>query len=453
MSISNKFHLKKFKAPNILGTVAKTKNLFYYLKNGEKYFDLTSGWTSFATLGFNNERVLNSIKRQMKNFLHVDYNIWHNPQIEKLSYLLSRQAPSENYKIYFSGNSGSEAIEAAIKLSYQCHFNSGKPKKKIIISRMQSFHGATLQAINASDLPILEIFKSWEDKNKKIHQHNYYKVCQYSEKKNCFCKKSPKTCMGRFINETKEHYLERSVKYLEDAIKELGAENIAAFVGETQLGSLVGDVPALPGYWKKISELCNKNKIHLILDEVYCGMGRAGKFYNFLWEGIRPDFICLGKNTTGGHIPLSFVLVKKNFEQILLRKDGRIKIGHTFQGYSLGVSAAIETVKILQSKDFLQNTINLGLYAQKYLESELCSSSFFSNIRGRGLQFSLEHNTPDNVRFSNILTRIMFDKYKILINSKWHRTSFTPSLIISKKQIDFSFDCFIKAFKEAEKIF
>ena len=134
-----------------------------------------------------------------------------------------------------------------------------------------------------------------------------------------------------------------------------------------------------------------------------------------------------------------------------LKKDGRIKIGHTFQGFSLGIAAAIETAKILLSKNFLQNVISLGDYARSYLKNQLSDNIFFSNIRGRGMQFSLEHNTPDNVKFSKNLTKIMFNEHKILINCKWHRTSFTPSLIISKKQIDFLMDCFVKAFKKTQK--
>lgn len=449
----NKFHINKFKNPPYFGQVVKTKNLFYFLKNGNKIFDATSGWTSFATLGFNNDKIIRAIKKQMAKFFHVDYNIWKNPDIEKLSLILNEPFEKKNYKVYFSGNSGSESIEAAIKLSYQAHYNSGLINKKLIISRVQSFHGATLQALRSSDLPILKIFQlDGELENLKIHQHNYFALCKYSyRKKKCFCNKSPDKCIGRFENESEKEYLSRSIKYLEDVIREFGAENINAFVAETQLGSLVGDVPALSGYWKKISEICKKNKIHLILDEVYCGMGRGGMFYNFLWENINPDFVCLGKNTTSGHIPLSFVLVKKNFEELLLKKDGRIKIGHTFQGFSLGIAAAIETAKILLSKNFLQNVISLGDYARSYLKNQLSDNIFFSNIRGRGMQFSLEHNTPDNVKFSKNLTKIMFNEHKILINCKWHRTSFTPSLIISKKQIDFLMDCFVKAFKKTQK--
>ena len=101
MTSYSKFHLKKFETKKFFGTVKKTNNIFYYLKNGKKIMDTTSGWTSHATLGFNNPDILRAIKIQMKKFFHVDYNVWHNPQIDQLSEILSKNTGSNNYKIYF----------------------------------------------------------------------------------------------------------------------------------------------------------------------------------------------------------------------------------------------------------------------------------------------------------------------------------------------------------------
>ena len=78
MNNYSKFHLKKFQPRKFFGTVIKTKDIFYYLKNGKKIMDTTSGWTSHATLGFNNPDILRAVKKQMKKFFHVDYNVWHN---------------------------------------------------------------------------------------------------------------------------------------------------------------------------------------------------------------------------------------------------------------------------------------------------------------------------------------------------------------------------------------
>ena len=99
----------------------------------------------------------------------------------------------------------------------------------------------------------------------------------------------------------------RGAKDLEAKIMEIGPERVCAFVGETMLGSLVGDVPPAPNYWRYIREVCNRYGVHLILDEIYCGNGRTGRSYCCSWDEVIPDFICLGKPLGAGYVPLSAV--------------------------------------------------------------------------------------------------------------------------------------------------
>ena len=105
----------------------------------------------------------------------------------------------------------------------------------------------------------------------------------------------------------------------EDLIKKIGPENIAAFVGETILGGLIGDVPPTKNYWKGIRKICTENNIHLILDEVWCGTG-ARKYYCFEYDEIVPDFVVLGKTLGCGYIPISCVIVPSLFESIVKEK-------------------------------------------------------------------------------------------------------------------------------------
>ena len=450
---NNNYILRKFPLLKEPLEVKSTEGSYYHLKNGNKILDATSGWTTFATLGFKNKRIINAIMKQSKKYCHIDYNIWKNSDLNNLAKKLISYSTNSLDRVYFSGNSGSEAIEAAMKISYQIHYNNGKKKKTNYIGRVQSFHGATLQAMSASELPFLDIFENISPKNThKIHQHNYYKICEWNQsKKKCWCKKNPSICTGKFNGEKEGDYLIRSTNYLEKKILEIGPEKICAFIGETQLASLVGDVPPLKSYWKRISKICKKYDIHLIMDEVYCGMGRSGKMYNFTWDDFDPDFVCLGKNTTSGHIPFSFVLTKSKFEKIIGKGIGRIRIGHTFQGFSLGVAACNEYLNILREEKLLKKVNKTGVYMRKVLSDELKTNEFFDNIRGRGLMFALQHKTPDNEKFSKHIYDQMFYKYKILSNCKFHRTSFTPAFNMDKKKIDYILDCFICSFKNSSK--
>ncbi len=439
--------LKKFPNTKTPPNVMKAKGSYVYLENGKKYLDATGGWTAYATLGYCNDRILNAMQRQMQKFTHIDYNIWNNPMIEELAQTLLNHATNSLDKVYFGGTSGSDAIEAALKLSYQVHHDNGKPSKTKYICRDQSFNGATLHSISTSDLPILDIYNPLLPKNIiKVSQHNPYTICTH-DPKNTSTKKNNYR-MGMYVGETHQTYLKRCLKEIEDAIINEGPDNICAFVGETILGSLVGDVPALKGYWSGISKICERYDIHIILDEVYCGMGRSGKIFNYSWDDFSPDFVCVGKNMTSGHTPLSAIVTKSKFEDIIANGSGRIQLGHTFQGYSLGIAACLEYMKIIDENDLMTRVTKKGEYMTSILTNELSNNEFFKNIRGRGFQFALEHSCNDNALFGISLQKKMLEDHNIMINSKWHRTSFNPPFIFTDDEIDELLEKFILTFKE-----
>jgi adenosylmethionine-8-amino-7-oxononanoate aminotransferase len=429
------YKFKKFKSKPTPIILSADKE-FLFLKKYGKILDFTSGWTGFASLGHNNKIILNAIKRQMSKFCHVDYNEFENPSIEELSKKIINFAPNNSKKIWYAGNSGSEAIEAAMKLSYQAHCASGNKNKIKFINRSQSFHGATLHPLQVTSIDIFQIFKKFKNNSIQISQNNIYS------------KYNSKVQMGKKINETDQDHLNRSLLELENKIIKNNPDTICAMVGETQLGTLVGDVPPQKGYWKGVSKILKKYNIHLILDEVYCGMGRSGKMFNFSWDGIDPDFVCTGKGTTSGCIPFSFVMAQKKFETMILNKFGRVNLGHTFQGHSLGVAATHAVIDIIKNKKLLNRVEKLGKYMQKILTSELRDDHFFSNVRGRGFAIALEHNVKKQILFSNDLKQTMLNKHKILINSKFHRTSFLPAYTMEKKLIDKTLDRFINTFKK-----
>ena len=445
--------LRKFPNDPVAPDIEKGEGPYLYLKNGTKYLDATAGWTSYATLGFCHPKILSAMHKQMQKFTHIDFNVWNNPMIEELANKLIKYATNGLDKVYFGGTSGSDAIDAAMKLSYQIHCDSGNSQKKNYITRVQSFNGATLHAMSASDLPILKIYDPLLPLNiTKVSQHNPYTECKFNTKENnCVCGKKPIQCMGKFKDETIEEYVNRGVKEIESEILRIGSDKICAFVGETQLGSLVGDVPAAKGYWKKIGDLAEKYNFHIILDEVYCGMGRSGKLFNYTWDDFSPDFVCVGKNMTSGHTPLSAVVTKSKFQDIIAKGSGRIQLGHTFQGYSLGIAACNALIDVLEEEKILERINLKGEYMRKILQKELGENPFFKNIRGRGFSFALEHSTDNNQLFGINLQKTMKDDHNIIINSKWHRTSFIPPYILNDSQIDLLLEKFILTFKNTQK--
>ena len=428
------YTFKKFGSKSI-PKIISAENEYMYLSNYGKVLDFTSGWTGYATLGHNNKEIISSIKKQMKFYCHVDFNEFENPLVEKLSKKIISFLKNKKKKIWYSGNSGSEALEAAMKLSYSVHLSNNKKNKIKFIHRSQSFHGASLHPLSLSTFDIFDVFNKIKTNNIEINQNNIY--AEYNRKYK----------MGIKRNESVEEHLVRSLKDLEEKILRNNPDNICAMVGETQLGSLVGDVPAQKGYWKEVIKILKKYDIHLILDEIYCGMGRSGKLFNFEWDDINPDFVCVGKNTTSGCIPFSFVLSDKKFEKIILKKLGRVTLGHTFQGHSLGLVATDTVLEIIKRDRLLNRVEKIGNYIQKTIKDELKENHMFANVRGRGFGVSIQHNVKNQNLFSKDLKSKLLEEHKILMNIKFHRTSFTPSYNIKKKNIDIALDKFIKTFK------
>ena len=398
--------------------VKRAEGLYIYTEDGRKLLDTTAGSTSYAVLGWSNPMILDAMQKQMGRFCHMDYKVWSDHNAEQLADLLLSRAEHGLNRVYFSGNSGAEACEAAMKMSYQAHYDLGKKEKTWFISRNQSYHGATTDAMAMSERPNLDFYQPLFPKNRaKIAQHH------------------PRYMMQK--GEPLDDYAKRSAKELEDKIIEIGPEKVCAFIGETIMGGLVGDVPPAPNYWKYIREVSDKYDVHLILDEVYCGTGSSGKIYCCDWDGITPDFIFMGKTLAAGYAPISVVITNDKFEEVIKKSQGRLQHTTTHQAYSLGVAAALEAQRIIHEDAMLNYIYQIGKYFRKVLSDELALHPFFYDVRGRGLRFSFEYNCENKHEFGQTLQKRMEDEHNILINGKWHRVCFTPAFTITKEQVDF----------------
>ena len=131
---------------------------FLFTREYGKILDTTGGASSFAILGHNHPKVVKAIKKQLSKFSHIDYKIFNDENIETLSNILTKNSRSNLKKVYFSGNSGAESCEAALRLSYQIRKLENKSSKKWFISRMQSYHGSTADALSLGQRPNLEFF-------------------------------------------------------------------------------------------------------------------------------------------------------------------------------------------------------------------------------------------------------------------------------------------------------
>lgn len=409
--------------------IERGEGIYLYTRDGEKLLDTTGGFTGHAILGWSNETVINAMKRQLEKITHIDYKVYSDENRDKLASLLLSRAEHKLNRVYYVGGSGGEACEAAMKLSYQSHYDKGNKEKTWFISREQSYHGSSTDALAVGDRPNLRFYNPLFPKERaKIPEHN-----QYREKR---------------PHESLDEYAKRGAKALEDKILEIGPEKVCAFIGETIMGGLVGDVPPAPNYWKYIREVCDKYDVHLIVDEVWCGTGTSGKIYCIDWDGVSPDFIFLGKTLAAGYAPLSLVITSDKIEEAIKNGQGQIQHSTTHQGHSLCVAAALAVQKIIHDDEFLLHVNEMGRFLRDTLKQELGSHPFFSNVRGRGLRNSIEYKCEEQHLFGLTLAKEMREKYNILISGKWHRVCFSPALTITRDELEFVLSKFVKTFNE-----
>ena len=400
-------------------------NLF--LENGEQYLDMTSGFSGHAIIGWGNKTVINSITEQLNKICHIDYKMYSDKNREDFAKLLIDQCENNLSRVFFAGGSGAEGCEAAVHLSYQAHVESGNSQKTWYISREESYHGATTEAMALGHRPNLAFFKPLFPNNRsKVSEHNKYRA--------------------KLTGESDDQYEIRCVNEFEEEVLRIGPERVAGFVAETIMGGLVGDVPPTKNYWKLIREVCNKYNIHLILDEVWSGTGTSGKFYCFDWDKITPDFLFLGKTLAAGYAPLSAIITTEKIHDIIKNGTGRVENSTTFQGHSGSIAAGFAVQKIVTEGDFLKKVIKKGDLVRNLLEEQLKDNIFFKNVRGRGLRNSIEYSCEDSHKFGMSLAKIMKEKHNILISGKWHRVSFSPALTITENDIIKVIEIFSKEF-------
>lgn len=404
--MSNLLYTFRDNPPNL--EIIESKNSVIRFINGLSVFDTTGGGTSHCSIGWGNQLVLEAMYTQMKKICHSDYKSYLDINREELANLLVSAMPEKFEKLYLAGNSGGEACEAAMKLSFQAHQSNGQERYKFLC-RQQSYHGSSTDAMSMTDRPNLAGYKSLYPNNKVfVPEHNYYR-CSIS-------------------GESKSDYLNRELAVFEEIVIQNNPESICAFVCESFTGGLSGFVPPVEGYFEGIQKILKKYGIHLILDEVICGTGVTGKYFAFEPENIDPDFLFLGKSLASGYAPISAVLLGKKIGETF-EKIARVQHSTTHQGYALGVAAAVAVQKICRSSELLNRVSGDGEFIMNMIHDRLKKGSkFFKNIRGRGYRFAIEFTCDCNNEFGMELSRRLFYNKQIQVDAKWHRISFSPMM-------------------------
>ncbi len=335
---------------------------------GRKYLD-ASGGAAVSCLGHDNAAVIDAIKAQLDRIPFAHTSFFSSEPAEELADFLVERGPGMDRVYFVSG--GSEAMEAALKLARQYYLERGEDQRRHFIARRQSYHGNTLGALAVGG-------NEWRRRQFKpvlIQTHHIAPCYRYRDQ-------GPE--------ETESEYGLRVADELESKIQELGPGSVLAFVAEPVVGATSGAVPPVPGYFRRIREICDHYGILLILDEVMCGMGRTGSLFACEQEGIEPDMLVIAKGLGAGYQPIGALMVTRQIYEAIVGGSGFFQHGHTYMGHPTACAAGLAVQRFIEDENLLDNVRNQGARLFDALNERFGSHPHIGDIRGRGLFLGLE---------------------------------------------------------------
>jgi adenosylmethionine-8-amino-7-oxononanoate aminotransferase len=266
--------------------------------------------------------------------------------------------------------SGSEAVESAVKIALQYHYDRGDPRRVHFIARKRSWHGNTLMATALS---------GFEDRQRafagalpsvgRVSAANAYR---------------PPEGVNR------EGLVAHLAVELEAEILRLGPDTVAAFIFEPVVGAAGGALPAPEGYGRAVAEVCRRHGVLVICDEVMCGSGRTGVWRASADDGIVPDIITVAKSLSGGYLPLGAAVYTKEIAEVMAAGHGGPLTGHTYTGHTACLAAGVAVQQIIKDEGLLARIGDKGPRWQADLRQRLAHLPQVGDVRGRGYFIGVE---------------------------------------------------------------
>ncbi len=347
-----------------LPTAAHGDGCYIVDTEGRRYLD-GSGGAAVSCLGHSDDGVRAALHAQLDRLAFAHTGFFTSEPAEQLADRLAAAAPQGIDRVYLLSG-GSEAVEAALKLARQYFLEIGQPERHRVIARRQSYHGNTLGALAAGG--------------------NLWRRAQFapllvevSHIAPCYAYRD------RAEDESLEAYGLRVADELEAEIRRLGPETVMAFIAEPVVGATAGAVPAVPGYLKRIREICDAHGVLLILDEVMCGMGRTGHLFACAEDGVAPDMITIAKGLGAGYQPIGALMTSGRIYDAIAAGSGFFQHGHTYMGHPMAAAAANAVLDAIEQRDLLARVRTQGENLSAALHARLGQHAHVGDIRGRGL--------------------------------------------------------------------
>ena len=353
---------------DLLPKVAWGKGLYIHDADGNRYLDGSGGPATFC-LGHGNEEVNAAIKEQLDKIAFGYRYHFRSDAAEELQQIVAEEGGG-NLKNCIFTTGGSESVESCLKLALQYHTARGETSRRRFISRERSWHGNTLGALSVSGFL-------------QRRQPYFGSLLEVSHL-------SPVNAYRPPEGVAPEDVAEYCANELDEEIRRLGAEKVAAFIFEPVVGAAGGAVPAPEGYAQRIREICDRHGVLMIADEVMCGVGRCGTWRALQHDGVEPDIMSIAKGLGGGYLPLGAAVYTDKVAEPIMRVHGMPITGHTFTAHTTSCAAGVAVQKILKRDGLVDRVACEGVYLRERIESALGQHPHVGDIRGRGFFQGIE---------------------------------------------------------------
>lgn len=401
------------------------KGLYLYDIHGRRYSDVVSSWWC-NLLGHCNTRINEAVKNQLDKLEHVIFaNFSHTPAIE-LCDRLSQLLPSGLTKFCFTDN-GSSAVEAALKMSFQYHYQTGNPQKQRFMALSDAYHGETVGALSVGGVDLYsEIYKPLLLDIIRVDGPDCYR-CRYGKHRDC--------CQAECFEMAEQSFARH------------GSE-VCAIIVEPLVQAAAGMKIYPPVYLQKLRQICDRYHVHLIADEIATGFGRTGKMFACDHANISPDIICLSKGLTGGYMPMALAVATKTIYDAFYADYSENKAfmhSHTYSGNPLACSAANAVLSIMQEDHILELAVENAKHFRQLVTSELDGHRHVGEIRSIGLINAIEL-VEDKAKKRSFAAkhRIGYQVYKkaldkgVILRPLGDVLYFNPPLVINCEEMEYA---------------
>src|SRR5574337_88662 len=403
--------------------ITRADDIYLWDSEGRRILDAMSGlWC--VNVGYGRRELIDAATRQLGElpFYNAFFQTATPPAIE-LAELLAQVSPPQFEHVFFTG-SGSEGNDTIVRMVRRYWDLLGHPQRQVIISRRNAYHGSTMAGASLGGmsgmhaqggLPIPGIVH--------IEQPHWW-------------------LHGRAQGLGRDDFGRRAAGWLEDKIVEIGADKVAAFIGEPVQGA--GGVIVPPAsYWPEIQRICDKHGILLVSDEVICGFGRTGRWFGCETMGTRPDLMTFAKGVTSGYIPLGGVLVGDRVARVLIERGGEFAHGYTYSGHPVACAVGLANLRLIRELRLVERVHDdLGPYLAQHFqalgEHPLVGEAQTCGLMG-ALQLVRDKATgsafPDEAEFG-MLCRAHCFANGLVMRAVGDRMIIAPPLVITRAQID-----------------